>query len=182
MSVCSRLTLSFSRTFPVTPRFEERMYLFPQVIQVFGAKYDRWRGPKFPRVKQISGDTHPAVPARELVLHVVHVICGHGAEHIGAYRAIQGFRSLGQVHHDHVPAMPVDPFGAEPAYLQVANDVERRINAGEFTRKLPAERALAEEYGSADTTVRHAMAILRERGVIRTADGRGTFVVEDRPT
>ncbi len=75
-----------------------------------------------------------------------------------------------------MPATPIDPFGAEPAYAQVANDVERRIKAGEFTRKLPAERAFAEEYGCAYTTVRHAMAILRERGVIITAHGRGTFV------
>jgi DNA-binding GntR family transcriptional regulator len=26
------------------------------------------------------------------------------------------------------------------------------------------------------TTVRHAMAVLHERGIIRTAHGRGTFV------
>jgi DNA-binding GntR family transcriptional regulator len=32
-----------------------------------------------------------------------------------------------------------------------------------MTRKQPAERSLAEEYGVAYTTVRHAMDVLRER-------------------
>jgi len=75
-----------------------------------------------------------------------------------------------------VPARPVDPFGREHAYVQVANDVARRIKAGEITRKLPAERALADEYGVAYVTVRHAMQVLREQGLIVTIHGRGTFV------
>jgi DNA-binding GntR family transcriptional regulator len=66
------------------------------------------------------------------------------------------------------------------AYLQVADDVQRRIDNGEITEKLPAERALAEEYGVAYTTVRRAMEILRERGVIITRQGRGTFVKPGR--
>ena len=73
-------------------------------------------------------------------------------------------------------ARPVDPFGAEYAYVQVADDVQRRINEGEITAKLPSERSFADEYGVAYTTVRHSMAVLRERGVIVTAHGRGTFV------
>jgi DNA-binding GntR family transcriptional regulator len=75
-----------------------------------------------------------------------------------------------------MPATPVDPFGQDYAYVQVANDVERRINAGEITGKLPSERSLAEEYEVAYTTVRHAMELLRDRGLIRTVHGRGTFV------
>jgi len=70
----------------------------------------------------------------------------------------------------------VDPFGREHAYVQVANDVARRIGAGEITRKLPDERALADEYGVAYVTVRHAMQVLREQGLIVTIHGRGTFV------
>ena len=75
-----------------------------------------------------------------------------------------------------MPAVPVDPYKAEHAYLQVANDLDRRITAGEIVRKLPAERALAEEYGASYVTIRHAMEILRERGLILTIHGRGTFV------
>ena len=73
-------------------------------------------------------------------------------------------------------ARPVDPFGSEYVYAQVADDIQRRIAAGEITMKLPSERSVAEEYGVAYTTVRHAMAILRERGVIITVHGRGTYV------
>ena len=62
------------------------------------------------------------------------------------------------------------------AYMQVADDVERRISDGEITVKLPVERELAEEYGVAYTTVRRAMEVLRGRGVIITRQGRGTFV------
>lgn len=74
------------------------------------------------------------------------------------------------------PARKIDPYGREHAYLQVADDVQRRIEAGEIARKLPAERDLASEYQVAYTTVRHAMQVLRERGVIVTIHGRGTFV------
>lgn len=70
--------------------------------------------------------------------------------------------------------------GEEYAYVQVADDVARRINAGEIKAKLPAERELAEEYGVAYTTVRRAMEVLRERGVIITRHGRGTFVKSQR--
>jgi DNA-binding GntR family transcriptional regulator len=61
-------------------------------------------------------------------------------------------------------------------YAQVADDIQRRITEGEITMKLPSERSIADEYGVAYTSARHAMAILRERGLIVTVHGRGTFV------
>ncbi len=42
--------------------------------------------------------------------------------------------------------------------------------------RLPAERDLAAEYGVAYDTIRRATALLRERGLIQTVHGRGTFV------
>jgi GntR family transcriptional regulator len=75
-----------------------------------------------------------------------------------------------------VAARPVDPFGSEYSYVQVADDIQRRIAEGEISMKLPSERSFADEYGVAYTTVRHATAILRERGLIVTVHGRGTFV------
>ncbi len=77
--------------------------------------------------------------------------------------------------------MPVNPYGRDHSYLQVANDIARRIDVGEITLKLPSERALAEEYQVAYTTVRHAMQILRERELIVTIHGRGTFVAASLP-
>jgi GntR family transcriptional regulator len=70
----------------------------------------------------------------------------------------------------------IDPLGPDFTYIQVANDIATRIQAGEITSKLPAERDLAQEYGVAYQTVRHSMAVLRERGLIITRQGRGTFV------
>ena len=93
-------------------------------------------------------------------------------------RASRGSNSLERVDHGLVPAREINPYGAEHAYVQVANDVERRIRAGEITRKLPAERDLADEYGVSYVTTRHAMQILRERGLIITVHGRGTFVTD----
>jgi GntR family transcriptional regulator len=71
----------------------------------------------------------------------------------------------------------IDPMGRdEPTYIQVAEVIATRIELGEITHKLPAERALAEEFGVAYQTVRHSMKVLRERGLIITRQGRGTFV------
>jgi DNA-binding GntR family transcriptional regulator len=80
-----------------------------------------------------------------------------------------------------VAARPIDPYGAEYAYVQVADDIQRRIAAGEIELKLPSERSFAEEYEVAYTTVRHAMAMLRDRGLIITVHGRGTFVAPRSP-
>lgn len=71
---------------------------------------------------------------------------------------------------------PIDPLGPEFTYLQLANDLAGRITLGEFPCRLPAERALAEEYDVAYATVRHAMGVLRERGLVWTKLGRGTYV------
>lgn len=61
-------------------------------------------------------------------------------------------------------------------YQQVADIVAARIATGRYTAKLPSERALADEFGASYITVRHAIAILRERGLIVSIHGRGTFV------
>jgi DNA-binding GntR family transcriptional regulator len=81
-----------------------------------------------------------------------------------------------------MPASPVDPLAADFSYVQVADNIAVRIEAGEITHRLPSERSLAQEYGVAYQTVRHAMKVLRERGLIITRQGRGTFVVpQGRP-
>jgi GntR family transcriptional regulator len=71
----------------------------------------------------------------------------------------------------------VDPFkNPKATYLQVAEAISARIRDGEITYKLPAERALAAEYGVAYQTVRRSMEVLRDQGLIITRQGRGTFV------
>lgn len=75
-----------------------------------------------------------------------------------------------------MPAIRVDPNWVKSVYLQVADDVQHRIETGEITFRLPGEREMAEEYGAAIMTVRRAMRELRERGMIETFPARGSFV------
>jgi DNA-binding GntR family transcriptional regulator len=74
----------------------------------------------------------------------------------------------------------IDPEGATPLYEQVADELERRIRAGDPppNRVLPGELAIAQEFGVARGTARHAIAVLRARGLVITVPGRGTFVAK----
>lgn len=65
--------------------------------------------------------------------------------------------------------------------MRVAEDIAARIASGELSpgARLRSERDLAEHYGVAYGTVRRAMEVLRERGLIKTIHGRGTFVSGD---
>lgn len=80
-----------------------------------------------------------------------------------------------------MPATPVDPFGDKPAYEQVADDMTRRLASGEFPARLPSERDLSEEYLTSGKTVRHAVNVLRERGLVKTAGTRGTYNASWKP-
>jgi GntR family transcriptional regulator len=70
---------------------------------------------------------------------------------------------------------------AEFVYVQLADDLAARIGRGEFPvgGRLPSEQDLAVSYGVAKMTVRRAMQILRDRGLIRTLHGRGSVVIQD---
>ena len=67
---------------------------------------------------------------------------------------------------------------ADLAYMRVASDIATRIASGELNpgARLRAERDLAEYYEVSYGTIRRAMEVLRERGLITTIHGRGTFV------
>jgi GntR family transcriptional regulator len=69
------------------------------------------------------------------------------------------------------------------AYEEVAADLAARIRAGEFPprSRLPGEIALKEEYGRSLSTVRKAVGLLRERGLVRTRAPLGTFVASELP-
>ncbi|MGW2530598.1 GntR family transcriptional regulator [Streptomyces sp. NPDC001595] len=72
---------------------------------------------------------------------------------------------------------------ATPLYVQLADVIARKIAAGELApdRPIPSENHLAEEYGVARLTARRAAQELRERGLIVTVRGKGSFVVEQPP-
>jgi GntR family transcriptional regulator len=72
--------------------------------------------------------------------------------------------------------VPIDLDGPTPLYLQIADDLQRRIAAGEISRRLPGVRAIAGEYDVAKATASRAVRELTARGAVVTVSGRGTFV------
>jgi len=70
-----------------------------------------------------------------------------------------------------------DPDGtAGYAYLRAADTIAGRIEDGQITGRLPGERELARELGVSYQTLRHGIQILRDRGLIITQHGLGSFV------
>jgi GntR family transcriptional regulator, transcriptional repressor for pyruvate dehydrogenase complex len=66
---------------------------------------------------------------------------------------------------------------------RVASDLRQRILAGELApgTRLPSESELARDVGVSRTVVREAVSRLRAAGVVRTEQGRGSFVLDVAP-
>ena len=92
---------------------------------------------------------------------------------------LSGQEVAGATNADGRPYV-INPDSPEHTYVQLADLIEAEIRAGKLRGKIRAERDLAEECGVAYTTVRRAMAVLRERGLIKSIQGRGTFVVQPK--
>ena len=79
------------------------------------------------------------------------------------------------------PAGPhLNPGSVTPLYEQLANWVAGEIEAGRLEpgAKFADSRDLAEEWGVAYQTVRRTMAELRDRGLVVSRVGKGTFVAD----
>jgi GntR family transcriptional regulator len=59
-----------------------------------------------------------------------------------------------------------------PLWAQLADDLRRRMAAGEFLHAFPSEMGLVEEYGVSRNTVREALRRLRTDGVVVAGRGR----------
>ena len=72
----------------------------------------------------------------------------------------------------------IDHEGPTPLYVQVADAVQARIEAGDLLpdRPIPSENQLVQLYGVARGTARKSIQLLRERGLVVTVVGRGTYV------
>lgn len=70
------------------------------------------------------------------------------------------------------------PDQGDLVYLRIADDIASRISSGSLApgTRLRSERDLAEHYEAAVGTIRRAMAVLHERGLIESIHGRGTYV------
>lgn len=72
----------------------------------------------------------------------------------------------------------IDKTSGVPAFRQVADDLRRKISAGEFEpgELIPSERDLVDRYGVSRPTVRDAIGLLRSEGVVIAEHGRGVRV------
>jgi GntR family transcriptional regulator len=72
--------------------------------------------------------------------------------------------------------------GPVPIYVQIADWVAAHIEDGSWQpgHRLPAERAMAADWGVAYLTIRRAMAELRDRGLVVSVQGRGTYVTNSK--
>jgi len=74
----------------------------------------------------------------------------------------------------------IDPLDAMPVYRQVAAIIRDRITSGEIPprRAVPSEKQLMGEFGVARETVRKAVKVLRDEGLVEIVQGRGAYVTE----
>jgi DNA-binding GntR family transcriptional regulator len=72
----------------------------------------------------------------------------------------------------------IDHDGKEPVYRQLAAILRAGIADGTYPpgRSLPSEERLKQEYGLARGTVRHAMHVLADEGLVEVVAGRGVYV------
>ena len=68
-----------------------------------------------------------------------------------------------------------------PLYLQVASALSRRIEVGEWKpgQQISTLAELEAEYQVARVTVRQAVEVLQDDGLVRCLQGKGTFVADE---
>lgn len=109
--------------------------------------------------------------------------------HVGHYRQVQApagaseclCRSAGAyvVGMSEEEIRNLERRGPELVYMAVADDIAGRISRGELVSgdKLPGELDMVATYGIARMTASRAVRELRERGLVQTVRGKGTFVL-----
>lgn len=72
----------------------------------------------------------------------------------------------------------IDKQSHEPAYLQLASFLRQNVATGALRPgdQLPSESQLCDRYGVSPMTVRRAINLLADQGVVVAEQGRGTFV------
>ena len=71
---------------------------------------------------------------------------------------------------------------ATPLYEQLMNEVERKIREGYYKPgdKIATEAEMAKEFGVSLITVRKAVSLLMEKGLVIKKQGKGTFVTKPK--
>jgi len=79
-----------------------------------------------------------------------------------------------------VQSMIIDREGPVPPYLQIADDLRRKIKDGTIPpgRRIPSTVEMEQEYEVARDTLRKATRVLKEEGLIESIQGMGLYVVD----
>lgn len=72
--------------------------------------------------------------------------------------------------------MRVDESSPRWPYQQVADHLRERIRSGELGPKLPPISEIADEAGVTHMTVKRALQVLKDEGLVHGEPGRGVFV------
>jgi DNA-binding GntR family transcriptional regulator len=82
-----------------------------------------------------------------------------------------------------VRAAVVTDYTGRPLYLQIADELRRQIFEGDLApgEQLPSIADLVAEYDTSTTTVRQALGVLRNEGLVFGHQGKGSFVRPVRP-
>ncbi|MFF3671086.1 GntR family transcriptional regulator [Microtetraspora malaysiensis] len=74
----------------------------------------------------------------------------------------------------------IDREGPVPPYRQIANALRARIASGEIPpgRRIPSLVELEDEFGVARDTLRKAVQVLKDEGLVETVTGMGIYVVQ----
>ena len=80
-------------------------------------------------------------------------------------------------------ALRIDPSSDRPAYRQIADHLRSDIERGVIAAgsPLPSESELCDRYNAARGTVRQAISLLKNEGLVMSERGRGTFARERPP-
>jgi DNA-binding GntR family transcriptional regulator len=62
-----------------------------------------------------------------------------------------------------------------PVWMQLADILRAELDRMEAGAMLPSVRTIMQTYGVSDGTVKRAMRELREQGLVRTYQGKGSF-------
>lgn len=76
--------------------------------------------------------------------------------------------------------MSIDREGPIPPYRQIADILRERIESGEIPpgRRIPSLVELEQEFEVARDTLRKAVQVLKDEGLVETVTGMGVFVRE----
>lgn len=71
----------------------------------------------------------------------------------------------------------VNKAGSIPLYKQIAESLTKKIKEGKFkSGKLPSEKELCETYFVSRISIRQAIKILEQNGIVYSVQGKGTYI------